>query len=594
MKDKLIKRFEVPLQQTWDLTHIFENEEEYEKNVGIFKESATKFKEKYEHQVNQISDVNDLVEAIKDYEDIITIYSRLIGFAYLDTQTDMAQSKSQSRLGSISMLGSQLMSSLTFFESEIKQLSDEFLTDAANNSGYAIYLEDVIKLKSRQLQPESEMILAALNPVLELPDNGYNITKLSDMKFNSFEVDGVAYPLSFVQFENSYQSHPDTKVRRAAFEQFSKDLRSYQNTIANYYSTQVKKEKILADLRGYDSVFDYLLDEQNVTRDLYDRQIDVLMSELAPHMRNYASKLKKKLGVETLYYSDLKAPYLQAEAKPISFDKAQELVVEALSVLGDEYTEVVKHSLYDRWIDWAGNVGKSTGGFCSTIAQSHPYILLSWNDSLSEVFTLVHEIGHAVQSVFTRKRYPGYLQTKQSRYTIEAPSTLNEMLLSRYLLKDESLTQWVNASMIENTYYHNFVTHFLEAAFQREVYKLVEQNVDLQADDYNRIFKEQLTKFWGDSVTLDEGAELTWMRQPHYYMGLYSYTYSAGLTISTVMSSRIAEKGQPEIDKWLNALSETETQKPLDFAKLLDIDLTTEQPLKETVAFIGSLIDSLE
>ena len=170
MKDKLINcSFEVPLQQTWDLTHIFENEEEYEKNVGIFKESATKFKEKYEHQVNQISDVNDLVEAIKDYEDIITIYSRLIGFAYLDTQTDMAQSKSQSRLGSISMLGSQLMSSLTFFESEIKQLSDEFLTDAANNSGYAIYLEDVIKLKSRQLQPESEMILAALNPVLELP-----------------------------------------------------------------------------------------------------------------------------------------------------------------------------------------------------------------------------------------------------------------------------------------------------------------------------------------------------------------------------------------------------------------------------------------
>lgn len=594
MKDKLIKRSEVPLQQTWDLTHIFENEEEYEKNVGIFKESATKFKEKYEHQVNQISDVNDLVEAIRDYEDIITVYSRLIGFAYLDTQTDMAQSKSQSRLGSISMLGSQLMSSLTFFESEIKQLSDEFLTEAANNSGYAIYLEDVIKLKSRQLQPESEMILAALSPVLELPDNGYNITKLSDMKFNSFEVDGVEYPLSFVQFENSYQNHPDTKVRRASFEQFSKDLRSYQNTIANYYSTQVKKEKILADLRGYDSVFDYLLDEQNVTRDLYDRQIDVLMSELAPHMRNYASKLKKKLGVETLYYSDLKAPYLQAEAKPISFDKAQELVVEALSVLGDEYTEVVKHSLYDRWIDWAGNVGKSTGGFCSTIAQSHPYILLSWNDSLSEVFTLVHEIGHAVQSVFTRKRYPGYLQTKQSRYTIEAPSTLNEMLLSRYLLKDESLTQWVNASMIENTYYHNFVTHFLEAAFQREVYKLVEQNVDLQADDYNRIFKEQLTKFWGDSVTLDEGAELTWMRQPHYYMGLYSYTYSAGLTISTVMSSRIAEKGQPEIDKWLNALSETETQKPLDFAKLLDIDLTTDKPLKETVAFIGSLIDSLE
>ncbi|NLC05086.1 MAG: oligoendopeptidase F [Erysipelothrix sp.] len=594
MKEQLIKRNDVPLEQTWDLTHIFKDEEAFQEAVDHMTDLAKQFKSNYEGKISQINETQELVDVIESYQEIMTLYMHTSGYSYLATQTDMSDSKAQNRLGTISMLGSQVMSSLSFFESELNVLDNDFLQQCAEKSKYRIFLEDIIKHKKHQLQPETEKVLQALQPVMSLPDNGYNITKLSDMRFFDFEANGKSYPLSFVQFENSYQVHPDTQVRREAFKQFSKDLRSYQNTIANYYNTQLKKEKIMANLRGFDSVFDYLLENQNVSIDLYHRQIDVIMEELSVHMRKYAKKLQNKLGVETLYYSDLKAPYLKEENQTITYDEAQEMVIAALSILGEDYTNEVQRSFDERWIDWAGNLGKSTGGFCMSMKQQHPYILLSWNNGLSEVFTLAHEIGHAIQSVYTNRRYPNLFETKQSLYTIEAPSPLNEMLLSHYLLKDESLTQWVNATMIENTYYHNFVTHLLEAAFQREVYKCVDLGMDLQADDFNRLFNEQLTKFWGDSVDLDEGAELTWMRQPHYYMGLYSYTYSAGLTISTVMAQRIINEGQVAVDKWLNALSETESQKPLDFAKLVDIDLSTEKPLQETVAFIGSLIDSLE
>lgn len=182
-------------------------------------------------------------------------------------------------------------------------------------------------------------------------------------------------------------------------------------------------------------------------------------------------------------------------------------------------------------------------------------------------------------------------------YFVEAPSTCNELLLGNYLIeqnKDERFQSFVRSSLVTNTYYHNFVTHLLEAAFQREVYLLVDQGHNLQAHDFNRIFKEQLELFWGDAVVLDEGAELTWMRQPHYYMGLYSYTYSAGLTISTVAANRIVSEGQVAVDDWLNAINAGGSVDAEGFANLAGVDITTDEALKSTIAYIGELIDGIQ
>ena len=230
--------------------------------------------------------------------------------------------------------------------------------------------------------------------------------------------------------------------------------------------------------------------------------------------------------------------------------------------MGPDYVDMVRQAYEQRWIDFAQNKGKCTGGFCETPYGRNSYILLSWCGKMSDVFTIAHELGHAghfkrcneAQSIF---------DTNVSTYFVEAPSTMNELLLAHYMLKtsdDKRFRRWVLANMVSNTYYHNFVTHLLEAAYQREVYRLVQEGGSVQAQTLGEIMHDTLARFWGDAVELNPGAELTWMRQPHYYMGLYSYSYSAGLTIATQMCKRIEREGAAAVEDWKRVLTAGSTK----------------------------------
>ncbi len=239
--------------------------------------------------------------------------------------------------------------------------------------------------------------------------------------------------------------------------------------------------------------------------------------------------------------------------------------------------------------------GKSTGAFCASPYGSHPFILISWTNKMREVFVLSHELGHAGNFYLTQKNQ-NIFNSRPSRYLVESPSTMNEMLMANYLMKnteDKRMKRWVLASMISRTYYHNFVTHLLEAAFQREVYKIIDSGGSVHAELLNKLKREVLEKFWGgDAVIINEGgAELTWMRQPHYYMGLYPYTYSAGLTIATEVNRRIVEEGQDAIDDWLEVLKSGGIYSPVEFANQVGgVDITTEKPLLSTIEYIGGEI----
>ena len=215
---------------------------------------------------------------------------------------------------------------------------------------------------------------------------------------------------------------------------------------------------------------------------------------------------------------------------------------------------------------------------------------------MSQVMTLAHELGHACQGIYSNSNQEA-LVSNMSMYFVEAPSTANEITMERYLLKkakDKREKLWVLSTMIGKTYYHNFVTHFLEASFQRDVYRAVERGESLGAADFNRIFKENLEKFWKDSVKLDEGSELTWMRQPHYYMGLYPYTYSAGLTIGTIISDKIVNGDDEDRKRWIEVLKLGGSKGPIELAKEAGVDMTNTHALEEAIAFIGSIIDQID
>ena len=593
MTEELLPRAEVDKNFTWDLTAIYATEEEYKTEVEEMTRLAGEIEEKFKGQLNIAENINSCLDKLRDLYQKMSLTN---SYASLSAAVDQTNEENQRRQMEFRNIMSDVESKLSFIKSEIIQADEEVINKAmeesSENEGY---LKEILRGKEYVLHPEVEKVISALSNTLNAPYQIYNRAKLADMDFGTFEVDGTEYPLSFVLFEGEWEYEEDTEVRRAAFEAFSEKLKEYQHTMAATYQTQVQKEKTLADLRGYDSVIDSLLFDQKVDRELYDRQIDLIMEHLAPHMRKYAELLQEIHGLDEMTFADLKLDVDPDFEPEITVDKAREHIKNALSIMGDDYLEMVEKAFEERWVDFVQNKGKSTGAFCASPYGSHPYILISWTEKMKEAFVLAHELGHAGHFYFAQQEQ-NIFDTRPSLYCVEAPSTMNEMLMANYLMNtidDPRMERWVLSSIISRTYYHNFVTHLLEAHYQRKVYKIIEDGGSVQAPTLHKLKKDTLEEFWGDTVRINQGAELTWMRQPHYYMGLYPYTYSAGLTIATEASKRIKEEGQPAVDDWREVLKAGGTKKPVELAKMAGVDITTEKPLLNTITHIGNIIERI-
>ncbi len=586
-------RKDVDVNLTWDLTAIFKTEEDYEAAVKKSQELTDEIKKEFKGKLNSAANINACLDQLREFYQLAILTGT---YSYLAVAVDQTNVENQSRQMKLANIGSNLESRLSFIDSEIIQVDEsiikEAIKDSKENKGY---LEDILRRKKHALHPEVERTLSALSPVLGSPYAIYNRAKLADMDFGTFMVDGKEYPLSFVLFEGEWEYEKDTKIRRAAFEAFSKKLREYQHTIAGTYQTQVQKEKTLSTLRGFDSVIDSLLFPQEVDRELYNRQIDLIMEHLAPHMRKFAKLLQRIHGLDEMTFADLKLDVDPDFEPEITVEESRKYIEGALSVLGEDYLEAVNRAYDERWIDFVQNKGKSTGAFCSSPYGAHPYILISWTERMREVFVLAHELGHAGHFYLAHQNQ-NIFDSRPSLYFIESPSTMNEMLMANYLMKntdDKRMKRWVLSSMISRTYYHNFVTHLLEAHYQREVYNIIDAGGSIHAAKLNELKRATLEKFWGDTVKINDGAELTWMRQPHYYMGLYPYTYSAGLTIATEVSKRILTEGQAALDDWKNVLKAGGTKTPVELAKMAGVDITTDKPLLNTIEHIGNIIDDI-
>ncbi|MFA7533921.1 MAG: oligoendopeptidase F [Tissierellaceae bacterium] len=593
MAKVLLERKDVDVNFTWDLTTIYETEEEFEQALTKIVSLTDEIEKEFKGNLNEAENINKCLDKLRELSQIAYVASSYAHLAVAEDQTNVENQQRQMRF---SNLASEMASKTSFIDSEIieadKKVIEEAMAASKENKGY---LEDILRRKPYALHPEVERALSALSNTLDSPYTIYNMAKLADMDFGTFTAEGKEYPLSFGLFEDEWEYDENYEIRHQAFKTFSKKLKEYEHTVATAYQTQVQKEKTLATLRGFDSVFDSLLFPQKISRELYNRQIDLIMEHLAPHMRKYAKLLQKIHGIEEMTFFDLKLA-VDPEFEPdISVEESKEYIEGALGVLGEDYLEVVKRAYDERWIDFVQNKGKSTGAFCASPYGSHPFILISWTEKMREVFVLAHELGHAGHFYLAQKNQ-NIFDTRPSMYFIEAPSTMNEMLMANYLMKnteDKRMKRWVLSSMISRTYYHNFVTHLLEAHYQREVYNIIDGGGSVNASVLNKLKRETLEKFWGDTVKINEGAELTWMRQPHYYMGLYPYTYSAGLTVATEVSHRILNEGQKALDDWKEVLKAGGTKTPVELAQMAGVDITTEKPLLHTIEHIGNIIDEI-
>ncbi|CXX19293.1 Oligoendopeptidase F [Staphylococcus aureus] len=593
MSQGLLLREDVPVSETWDLVDLFKDDQQYYESIDALVQQANQFHHTYATTLNSIEQINT---ALAELENILIALDRLSNYAELRLSVDTSNIEAQVLSAKLSTTYGKIVSQLSFVESEILELPEEILQQLEESCPYQHYIKQLIKQKPFQLSASVEQVLATLSPTLNSPYDLYGTTKMLDITFDSFEHDGTTYPVDYATFENDYEDNKDPEFRRKSFKSFSDGIRKYQHTTAATYNMQVQQEKIEADLRGFESVIDYLLHSQEVTRDMFDRQIDMIMRDLAPVMQKYAKLLQRIHELDNMRFEDLKISVDPDYEPEISIEDSKNYIFGALNVLGDDYTNMLREAYDQRWIDFAQNKGKDTGAFCASPYFTHSYVFISWTGKMAEAFVLAHELGHAGHFTSAQKHQP-YLESEASMYFVEAPSTMNEMLMANYLFNTSDnprFKRWVIGSILSRTYYHNMVTHLLEAAYQREVYHKVDQGESLNAPTLNEIMLNVYKQFFGDVVDMTEGAELTWMRQPHYYMGLYSYTYSAGLTIGTVVSQKIKNEGQQAVDAWLETLKKGGSVSPVELANIAGVDITTEQPLKSTIQYISDLVDEVE
>lgn len=590
-------REEVPTELKWDLSDLYKSDDEWHTALNVL-ENDIKRLDAFKGQLH--TGPATLLNCLLLEEKLLMQLTKLSTYAYLKESADRTDPVIQANSSKISALGTKVHAALSFIHNEILSFEEgtieKYLTAETKLEPFRKSLLEILKKRQHTLSPETEETLAALGEVHSSPYKIYGMTKLADMDFPPIQDEqGNDLPVSFALFESKYEFSSSAYIRRETYSSFVSTLKRYKNTVATTYATEVKKQVALSRLRKYESVTHMLLEPQKVPLEMYNNQLDIIYNELAPHMRRFADLKKKVLELDQMLFCDLHAP-LDPEFNPtITYEEAGKLIQESLKVLGPEYSTIIEKGFKERWVDLADNVGKSTGAFCSSPYGSHPYILITWQNTMRGCFTLAHEFGHAGHFYLANKNQR-IMNVRPSMYFVEAPSTMNELLLAQHLLattEDKRMRRWVILQLL-GTYYHNFVTHLLEGEYQRRVYALAEEGQALTAITLTEIKTKVLSTFWGDSVEIDEGAGLTWMRQPHYYMGLYSYTYSAGLTASTTVAQMIKEEGQPAVDCWLNVLRAGGTMQPLELMKHAGVDMSKPDAIRKAVSYVGSLIDELE
>jgi oligoendopeptidase F len=593
---KPLTRAEVAPDTTWNLADLFATQDSWRGELAAVEESLATITR---HQGKLREGAATLLACLGARDAMLARLQRVYAYANLRLAEDGTDPARQADAALAASVYARVDAAMKFVDNEILDLPDgtvaRWLQDEPLLQVHRTELDDLMDVKPHMLSGETERVLASLGEVLDAPYMIYDRAKTSDMRFGPFTVAGTSMPNTFNQYESAYEISPQAEVRRAAWRSFCDGLKPYQNTFAGTFGTEITKNIVLARARGYDSAERFLLQAHKVPYELYTNILDTIQGELAPHMQRYARLRRRVLGLDKLLYCDIKAPLDPDYSPAIDFDEAGRMILEALAPMGTEYVALMANAFEQRWIDRANNIGKSSGAFCMSPYGAHPFILVTWTDSMRNAFTLAHELGHAGHFSLAN-RHQRYVNTRPAMPFVEAPSIMNEVLLARHILAratDPRMRRWVIMQVL-GTYHHNFVTHLLEGELQRQVYRLAEKGEAVTAQLLNERKRAILQKFWGDSVEIDGDAAMTWMRQPHYYIGLYPYTYSVGLVAATALAEKAAREGDAILTGWLDVLRAGGTLRPLELMKRVGIDLSSPQPIKDAVAYVGRLVTELE
>ncbi|MBR0074498.1 MAG: oligoendopeptidase F [Synergistaceae bacterium] len=571
----------------WNLELIYKSFEDWQKNFDEIQSKIDNLKN-YSGRLGEGS--KTLLSFIKDDEAVSLELNKLYAYANMKSHEDLRENKPMELAGLAENLIVKYSSAVAFFEPEILSLSSEYINDCIKNehelTRYEFFFRKLLREKEHILSHELEILMANVGELTSVPENAFTLLTDADLKFPDIkDEDGNLTELTEERWYRFSRSK-NRDVRRDAFLGIYGTYEKYKNSIAALYSGSVKGDMFYSRTRKYKNSLDMALFGENVPEDVYNHVVETAKNYSPKLMHRLISLRKKILGLDDFHFYDLNAPISNEPEAEIKFDEAVDIALKALEPLGDEYINDFKNGISERWIDIYENKGKRKGAYSWGSYGTKPYVLLNYDGTLHDVFTLVHEMGHSMHSYYSRKFQPQVY----SEYTIllaEVASTTNEALLLEYLLK--------NSDSIENkkwllSYYYDMVraTFFRQAMFadfEKQTHSHVENGGILTPDYLNNLWRELNSQCYGSEMKIDDELCVEWARIPHFYSAFYVYKYSTGFTAANAFASSILNHEDGAVERYLKFLQSGGSDYSLNILRRAGVDLTSPEPFERTMKF---------
>ena len=578
----------------WTIDEMYPNEESIEKDIQKVKELIEEVK-RYKGILADSEE--NIFKALNISEEASRILQNLYVYTHMKSHEDTRINKNQGNATKTDMLSTELSMATSYMVPEIIAMDNEKLENYLKTerlSHYKKYVDDILRLKPHTLNEREEELLAAVADLSGVPENVYDMLSFADLKFPEIEDEnGEKVRVTHSNFSLFLKSK-DARVRKDAFEAMYGIYGQYKNTFASTLYGGIKSEIFYAKTRKYESALQGSLFQDNVSVNVYNNLIDAVHENLDT-LNDYIDLKKKFLGLDKINMYDLYVPLTENFDMEISYEKAQEIILEALKPLGEEYLENVKKAFAEGWIDVYGNEGKQGGAYSWGSYDSKSYILMSYKDDLNSLFTLIHEMGHSMHSFYSKNNQP-YLYSGYKIFVAEVASTLNELLLINYLLKNaESKEERV---YLLNYYLEQFRTtvyrQTMFAEFEKICHGKVEEGEPLTAEDFNNIYYDLNKKYYGESCEVNEEIALEWARIPHFYSNFYVYKYATGFSAASALSKQILEEGESAVSRYKEFLKSGGSEFPLDQLRKAGVDMEKKESVDEALHVFKDLVKQLE
>lgn len=592
---QLPKREELPGNLTWDLTKIFSSDQEFDEK---YLELSEELKQSEKHKGTLDQGASQFLNAI---EFVLRVYRQtevIYVYAHLKNDQDTGNTDYQALYARASSLFSKVSEAVSWFEPEILQLSDDqiwqYFKEEPKLEVYRHYIQQIVDNRAHVLSAEQESLLAGAGEIFDASSDTFAVLNNADLVFPTIEGEnGEIVQLSHGVYGQLLES-TDRRVREAAFKGLYSVYEQFRNTFASTLGTHVKGHNFKAKVRNYSSAREASLSNNHIPESVYDTLVDVVDKHL-PLLHRYMELRKRLLEVEKLHMYDLYTPVLGEAPITFTYEEAKEKALEALKPMGEEYMAIVEKAFSERWIDVVENKGKRSGAYSSGSYDTNPYILLNWHDTLDQLFTLVHEMGHSVHSYFTRSNQP-YVYGDYSIFLAEIASTTNENILTEYLLETEKDPR-VRAYVL-NHYLDGFKgtvfrqTQFAE--FEHFMHTEDEKGVPLTSEYLSDSYGKLNTKYYGPAVEEDPEIKFEWSRIPHFYYNYYVFQYSTGFSAASALAKKILNQEPEALENYLAYLKAGNSDYPVEVMKKAGVDMTQAAYIEDAMSMFEQRLNELE